>query len=507
MFSTTLGVGAGTTVFKPQAAPQLAGQGASVPSAAVAVMTRGPVGRPFRVTGKTFADLCGKPLPMRDGTPAEGLRHIEEALKGSEYVSAVRVAPSDAKYPLLSFIADTDGGDDQAVVGEGIAYGTAATMAANAWLAVWPVNGDPSATVTVKVVVTDAAKGRFTVQFGTGPVISASTKVDDTDDRGQTLYLPAVLEDGNYGYEGLVDEAADLTKTGILESLFIGGTNGDISTLVAQDYIDAWALLANAEPTWMAGFAAGIYDASVLAAAYSACEARMVEFRYDAPPSMTEADAVTWMDANGPKGYLARAYHYPYYASDTRYGGRSLWGISGVQTANKAKCVALPTEHAAVVGWLFVPAGEARGAIGRGGVKPVHVTGHASKKELVDARLNTTIEGAYANDCLSTAPEENDLKLEQVGAVLSAMAYDFVAAVKSVQFSPDGTTLKGLQSLADDLAERYYLSGSLVDPENPDLVPYVIEITQPESDYWHVSITLKVTGVARRIGIQFLQAK
>ena len=110
-------------------------------------------------------------------------------------------------------------------------------------------------------------------------------------------------------------------------------------------------------------------------------------------------------------------------------------------------------------------------------------------------------------DCLSTTPEENDLKLEQVGAVFSAMAYDFVASVKSIEFSPDGKTLKGLQSLADDLAERYYLSGSLVDPENPDLVPYVIEITQPESDYWHVSISLKVTGVARRIGIQFLQAK
>lgn len=507
MFSTTLGVGAGITVFKPSAAPRLASQGSSVPSAAVAVMNRGPVGRPFRVTSKTFEAICGKPLSMRKGVEAEGLRHVSDALKGSEYVSLVRVMPSDAAFPILSLITDGDGGNDEAIVTSASAYGTDAVMPAGAWLTIWPVNGDPSIDVTVTVVVTDAAKGLFTIKIGDGATISASVKEDAVDDRGLPLYLTTILEAAGSEYECLISDTADLSATGILTGDFTGGTNGTNSTLVANDYVNAWGLLETADLTWKAGFAAGIYETAVLVAAASACEKRMAEFRFDASPALTELEAVAWMISDAPKSYLARGYHYPYRANDPFYGGKSSWGISGVQTANKAKCVALPTNHASVSGWMFVPAGKTRGFIGRGGVVPLHMAGKASDIELVGARLNTTFEGIYTNDCLSTATEENDLKLEQVGAVLSAMAIDFASALESIRFSPDGATYDALVSLSDDLTQRYYDSGSLVDPEDPDLVPYLIEITQPESDYWHISITLKVTGVARRIGIQFLQAK
>jgi hypothetical protein len=506
MFSTTIGVGAGLYVFKPTAAPRLASQGASIPSAAVAVMDRGPVGRPFRVTGKTVTAICGKPLSMRKGKVAEGLRHVDDALVGSEYVSLVRVVPSDARFPVLSLMSDANGGSDEVVVVSNETYGTDVVMPANSWLTIWPVNGDPSDTVDITATVTDAAKGLFTIKIGEGSAFPASVNEEDVDDRGQSLYLTTVLEDGGYEYECLVSDTADLTKVGILTGTFTGGTNGTNSTLVANDYVNAWALLESADLSWRAGFAAGIYDATVLAAAALACEKRMAEFRYDVDPALTEQAAVAWMKTDGPKSYLARAYHYPYRANDEFYGGKSTWGISGTQTANKAKCVALPTNHAAVSGWMFVPAGESRGAIGRGGVTPLHVTDKASAKELMDARLNLTFEGIYANDCLSTAAEENDLKLEQVGAVLSAMAIDFASAVESIRFSPDGATEEGLITLSDELTERYYDSGSLVDPETLE-VPYVIEITQPESDYWHIAITLKVTGVARRIGIQFKQAK
>ncbi len=513
-FNTTLTQGPGITVFKPTASPTSSGSGSAVPSAAVAVMSRGPVGRPFRVTADDFEAICGKPLHMREGEHAEGLRHVADALNGSLYVDLVRVAPADARYPVTSFITDSDG-DDEAVVTAAVAFGTDPTEPASSWLTIWPTNGDASTDVKVLISNVDAAAKTFDLAFmdtsGTsdvqiGKTISASTEVDAKDDRGLAKYLPSILSDNGYGYECIVDPAVNLLELGILESNFIGGTGGTITDLVAADYVTAWELLDSGDLAWRAGFAAGIYEATVLQKAQDICDARLAEFRFDAPPYKTEADAIIWLAANAPVGWLSRAYHYPYFANDAVYGGQSLWGLSGAQTANKAKCVALPTSAASVAGWLFVPAGKERGRVGRGGVKPLHFAGKATPDELFNARLNTTAQGIYVNDCLSMSPKDDDFKFEATGAVIAAMAYDMTSAIDSQRFAPEGNTLKALQDLAKDVIQRYFDSKSLVQPNSLD-VPYEIIITHPESDYFHIAIHSKVGGTTRRMGVQFRQAK
>lgn len=514
-FGTTLTKGAGITVFEPQAAPTAGGAGSAVPSAAVAVMSRGPVGKPFRVTGADFEKICGKPLPMREGVHAEGLRQIADALNGSQYVDLVRVAPSDAKFPVLDFMIDPDTGNDEAVATNALGFDADVAPQANAWLTIWPINGDSSENIKVVISNVDAAAKTFELSFvdtsgvsdvQVGKTIKASIDPLAKDDNGLSMYLPSYLEDNAMEYDCIVDPAADLSKTGVLEATFTGGTGGDISTLVAADYEKAWDLLNSKDLGWKAGFAAGIYEASVLAKANAICEARMAEFRYDAPPWMTQKQAVAWMATDAPNGWLARGYHYNYKANDPYYGGKSVWGISGAQTANKAKCVAKPTSSASVSGWLYVPAGEDDGRLGRGGVAPLHYTDMATPDELFDARLNTTEGGIYVNDCLATHLKDDDLKLESTGAVISAMAYDMANALSSVRFSPASQTQTALQDLADEIVQRYLDSGSLVQPNSLD-APYQILVTQPESDYWHVEISLKVGGTTRRIAVQFYQAK
>ncbi len=160
-FNSKLTQGAGITVFPPTAAPTSTGSGSAVPSAAVAVMSRGPVGKPFRVTGDDFEKLCGPTLPMRDGIHAEGLRHIRDALDGSEYVDVVRVTPQTegftAKFPVLSFMSDADEGSDEAAVTSTNEFGAAVATVDDAWLTIWPTNGDDSSDVEVTISDTPSA--------------------------------------------------------------------------------------------------------------------------------------------------------------------------------------------------------------------------------------------------------------------------------------------------------------------------------------------------------------
>lgn len=514
-FNTTLTQASGITVLRPTAALSISGAGSQMPAAAVAVMERGPVGKSFRVTGKTYKALCGKSLhpTVGDNREWEGMRHIADAVKGVAYIDVVRVVPSDAAYPFLSFMIDGDGGNDEPVVPSTSAYGVDPTVPASSWLTIWPINGDPSVDVKVVIEVVDAAKKEILVAFydasGSSDVligskIEASLDVTAKNDVGESIYLPSLLEDKGHEYSVVVDPSADLTNVGLLEATFTGGTNGTLSTLVAQDYMDAWDLLDNPSLGWKSGFAAGIYDATVLAHANAICASRLAAFPLDAPPWMTELDAIDWMKANCPYNYEGRAYHYNYYAND-EHGGKAAWGVSGRVTALKAACIGRPTKHTAVSGHHFVPAGNDEwGRIARAGVEPVHVKGLATRDEYVAVGLNYIAQGIYIDDCLATSLAKDAFRYEHTSSVLNAMGYDLAAALQGVKFRPEASTGDTLQDLGDDLALRYFNSGALTQPKTIEN-PFVVEVTQVEDDLWSVIIGLRVGGITRRIAVQFQQ--
>ena len=509
--SRSLTTAPGITVFPPTAAVTLAGAGSAMPCAAVAVLEKGPVGKPFKVTSKTLTNRCGRIFPRSEGDWTEGIRHIKDALTVCEHAYVVRVAPSDAKFPSITFMLDAVDGDEAAVA-VAHSYGTEVAMADSAWLTLFPENGDPNIGTKVDVTVTDADAGLFSILFTyadeTTLTVEGSVDPEATDDNGQSIYLPSILKEGenDYGYTAYVKPNADLNTVGLLSAEFTDGTNGTLTSLVADDYSNAWALLDNWDLDWRVAFAAGIYESAALHAAYAVCEKRMAGFFWDAPTYMTQEEALAWGEANGPAGIFSRFHHYNYLVDDDVFQGRTHWGVSGRMAANAAKVVQKPTGHAAVSGHFYVPAGQVDGAIGRGNPELITPNGAASGDQLVAGRMNTTAKGLYNNDCLAFWSKQDPFRFMQTSTTIAAMSFELAAALDSLRFQPVSNLQTTVEELANELAERYNSAGALVKPKGIDS-QYYIEVTVPEEDYIHVEIGLKVTGVARRFGIQFRQMR
>ena len=132
-----------------------------------------------------------------------------------------------------------------------------------------------------------------------------------------------------------------------------------------------------------------------------------------------------------------------------------------------------------------------------------------NRDSMVTARLNPVITmasgGACADDDLVMHFEENYLRFGWINDVLDYIDHRFVEAAATAKFEPDGLTREILHDLTKDIMDELVTSGALVAPRDPDtdgIHPYVIEITQPEIDLWHVQWFVCITGAARRIAGQ-----
>lgn len=499
----------------------------AVKAATVAAMRRGPVGKPFTITAENWQEICGQPFPISDGLHAEGMRHIEEALSECSSVEVVRAISETAKYPV-SFIGPKVAAPEGEATrkpssksAESASYQVSSSalpyseevQLADKWLAVWPVDGDPSSNRKVKIDQVAAESKTFRISFietvhGVDKVIAGETFVvsidpEARDDEGRVMYLPTLLEERASRFRALAINTMPLAQIANgLELKFEGGTNGPAPT--ALEFVAAWSMFRHPDVSFTLGLAAGSYDRNVLAEAIAVCEGKLAQFRFDAPPTMTETAALEWLTGLNLNSYQAQCYHYPYKATDKWFGGKAIWGVSGAATASKARCLTAPTGRVDVAGAHFSAAGEKRGLISRRGVEALHATGFADPDEMVSKRLNPVTNGTVIGDVLTVWNQQNYLRFEHVGAILNDISHEFLRAARAAKFEPDGLTRTLLNDLAKDICEKRVQSGALVTPRDPEdgESPYVVTVTQIEIDLWQVEIAVCPTGVARRIAMQ-----
>ena len=508
MIKSTVSQAPGIFVLKPiDNNLSTSGQSQLIPACAV-YASKGPVGVPVQVTADTWQDVFGRPLPMNAGEQAEGLRQLKDALEECSYAMVTRVMPDDAKYPSVALIKPS--GDEGVGVSSAHAYGADPDPVANAWLQVWPVDGDPSTARKVHIESIDSAKGRFTLKF-TETVNSAETVLesftvginpDDLDDLGQSAYAPVVLENALSRFRCTID-TVDFADVKVLSADFTGGTNG--SAVTTDNWKAAWDLFKSDDVDFTHGFAAGCYDVAVIPYALKICADRLAQFKLDAPPSMTETAAVAWLEGLNIDDYQAQVIHYPYKALDEWYGGKSVWGASGALIAAKARCYQTPTGNAAVPGVHYAPAGDKRGRISRRNIVPLHTAGQLTGEALVAARLTPVAKGTVINDTLNLWSSENYLRFEHVVAIHNDLCHEFIAGAANAKFEPDGLTEQILTNICTAMGDARVSAGAFVTPRNPDTdgeAPYVVTIKQKEIDLWQVDFSFCPTGVARRIALQ-----
>lgn len=501
---------AGFAVLPPIDNNYKTGGGSVAVGACVVVASKGEVGKIITVNSDNWEDKLGRPLPMNQGTKAEGLRHLKDALDKLQFCNVVRIAAADARFPSLA-LSTTKG---TAPTKANHAYGTSLSVADGHWLQAYPIDGDPSTNRRMTISDIDTTKKRFRLSFeekvlGEWTPIPAESfvvgvDVNDRDDSGLVAYLPVVLEERSARFRAEMATTVDFDAVvEALEITFEGGTNGGNPTV--DEWKAAWDLLKTDDIDFNLCFAAGNYEPTAIAHMIKIADGRLAQFRFDVPPWLTETAAEAWLKDANLESYQASCSHYPYKATDEWYGGKSVWGASGGVTAAKALCLATPTGHAAVKGAHYTAAGPKRGTINRRGIEPLHVTGKLEPEALVKARINPIAKGKVINDCLNIWYKENYLRFEHTTALLNDLCHEFLQAAAIVQFEPDGFTMSTLQELGDNICKKRVEAGAFVDPRNPakdGKAPYRVTVKQVEIDYMHVEFAYAETGVARRIAIQ-----
>lgn len=486
----------------------------------VVVADKGKPNLPLHVKGNSIEAVFGKPLPSRRGSSAEGLRQLSDALGSCQYGLVVRAVASDARFPSISLPLSGS------TAKSAHAYETEIAIGSDQWLVINPKDGDPSVNRRINITI-DKDNNRFS--------LIAEEKVDnkwvvleahnelgfletDTNDMGIPAYAPTVLESFSKYFECSIAFDVDIDALSDIEKEeFEGGTNGGEPT--ANDIKKAWGLLRNGDYDYNLAMAAGQYDPDAIHVMNEICDERRVQFRFDAPPWMTETQVKQWLiDLNMGHSYQASCFHYPYKSNDRWYGGKSVWGVSGEATAAKARCFSTITARADVPGVHFSAAGAKRGHINRSGIEPLHNTGFISPEDKVEikfnnrivARLNSVDKGMVIGDSLTMYGLKNYLMFEHVVAIHNAIMNEWLASARELKFDPDGLTQDGLERTGDDIGRKYTDSGALVPPrdhESDGFDPFRVIVEQQEIDLWSMKLELCPTGVFRRGSAQAVLIK
>lgn len=482
-----------------------------------------PKGQPFRatyVTDSNWRREFGKPFHPREGTKAEGLRHLNDATKDCQGVQVVRVLADDAKYPSLTLQ------DDGTFVPGDHAYGTDITVDAGALMAIFPKDGDPSQKRKLHVKTVDTKKQRITIELqepdSAGDYRAVETLTfgldpDDVDDMGAPAYVEAVFE--NQSTRLSVELGDDATIADFTEftdptspgdpsepTLFEGGTNGSEPT--PEDYKKAWDVFRDMRVNVNFMFAAGCYETTVLGNAFEIADGRHIQFFFDAPVYKRNEDAIAWLEEAALQSRQANCYHGAYSFSDPFYGGRAQWGYSGAVAASRARGNAIFTGN--VPGIHYAAAGIKRGTIDRRGAKPLYGNDPLNKDAMYDARINPILAnetgpGVVIGDDLSSHFEENYSRFGWVNSITNYIVHRFLEAASAAKFEPDGLTKEILTDLTVEIMEELVTAGVLVKPRDPDSdgdSPFIVTVEQLEIDLWQVTWEICPTGAARRIAGQ-----
>ena len=337
----------------------------------------------------------------------------------------------------------------------------------------------------------------------------AGLKPTDKDDLGRPAFFETLLEQNSDRFRGSIDE--DLTWGTIKDSLkystkaaFVGGSNG--TTPETADWIAAWDLFRNETFTCNLMFAAGSYDADVLANCIDIADERHCSFFFDVSPNLQSDQAIAWIRGTGLESRHARAYYSPFAANDRWYDGKTVWGVSGAAVAAKAKGLANFT--GATPGVHYAPAGINRGKLGRTGITPLYPDDILNRDDFYEARINPVVSGdsggAVIDDDLTIHYKQNYSRFGWVNDIADYIDHRFVEGAAYMKFEPDGLTKQGLTKLTKEILDQLVTSGALVAPRDTadGSAPYILTVVQQEIDLWLVTWDFCPTGAARRIAGQ-----
>lgn len=505
-------------VLKPNAEGTTSTGGSSEAVAATVIVSKkGTPGVPIEVTEKTWKSILGTPFSMIEGTKAEGLRHLSDALKGCGRAYIVRAIADDARYPAITLK------NDGSIQKTNHAFGSDVVPGDGSLISFFVKNGDVDSQHSIEIKNSDIDAGTFDLHvYGVDSNGEAET-VEVHEDLSLDIYGKNDFGGNSYAESALVassiigcfvSSSADKANLkNLVVSSFVGGTSG--SEPSSQNIKDAWDVLRYSQKTFHLAMAAGQYDTDVLSYIDGICDELMVQFRLDVPPTMTEEEANDWViDLNFGSSFVASVYHYPYKANDQFSGGKSAWGVSGEATAAKARCFATNSSRPDVPGVHLAAAGLTRGSIDRTGIEPLHTKGFTSAESKVEVRdksgkivgrYNPVPEGKVIGDGLTTYAKKNYLRYEHVVAIYFAMSREVKEAAEALKWEPDGITENNLDKLTGRIGQKYIDSGALVTPRNPDedgTEPVVFNIKQAEIDLWSIDMSICPTGTFRRGSLQ-----
>lgn len=481
--------------------------GSSMTFAGLVISRKGKPNTALKIDQFWQATL-GKPFHMREGSHAECLRHVNEAVEGGKgYV--VRVMPSDAKFPVITVTKGTP----NVVATTALAYGVAVPEAADDIVSIYLTDGDNDTERKIELVAADAEEygANFYVlklsekqadnSFSVVEEHIVSGDIEAVDPTGNAAFIEDKLTNASSRMDAVVNLANINSLDVVAETAFVGGTSGDYSTIDSVAYMKALTVLQSTEKTFHAVCSLGCYEDSVIKGLEQLAYNNNISLYYDIEPNLNFSAAIERQRSLAMNSHFAAAYHLPYSAQDPFYKGKALYGISGFVFAAKAQAVA---SKSPVGAWHLTAAGETYGTITRSKLELNEGAGVPDYEEMVKVRLNKLGKNSAGqlmiDDSLTTRARKDQLRFEGIVAVDNAIGRDFLRLAKSLKHSGDGVTRAGFERGMKDILDGYVGNDCLVKPRDPadGDKPYVVHIEQVESDLWKVSWDICVSGTMRR---------
>lgn len=440
------------------------------------------------------------------------MRHVAEAVPGGTGI-VVRVVPDTAKFPLIRIKSGE--GNVFTAEADALPYSTALTLdeGANEVMAIYVDDGAIAANRAVEIAVADAEMfGANMLQLVVTETDSAgndaqiekfivSMDPEATDDMGMPAYIETVLESQSKTIRALVSPTCPHTLGAIAKTTFVGGTEGDLSTLTTENYAKAIAVLNASVIGYTNVLGLGCYDVPTIKALIDICNRRRIGGFFDVDPRLSYAAACTAKNDMAIADHRACFYHMPFDCIDPTYRCRAVWGLSGVAFRAKAAGVALTAPYG---GYHYTPAGETRAIISRTGLRQLRTAGVPDYQQMYRSRINKLASNRagflFIDDSLTACPKENYLRFEQIVSVADSISREFVQLSNALKHEPDGVTYEGLVKGMTTILDGYVSMNALVPPTDPTdgKEPYKLIVEKMDKDAWRIRWAISVTGSGRR---------
>ncbi|WP_250208244.1 hypothetical protein [Escherichia coli] len=374
--SFSVGQAAGVAVMSVNADATLTNTsgGASV-FAGLVISRRGAPGKVLKVDDTTYQSVLGSPIHPRR---ARHLNHIATwacSKGGSGYV--VRVCAKDMKVPGISVSVvgkakaakaskelSVEPTETTVNPGDTLSVGVASTATTQS-VSFTPKetpqikgeekalffikDGDASQNRTLSLTRDDEESELFTLTLkekqtdGSIEVLEShqvSFNPEGTNDMGQPAWIPTLLESQSTRIGAVLADNAEASAAQLIfeDVAFEGGTDGDLSEIDTEDYLEALKVLEASEVNYTALLSLGCYDASALAAIKKLAEDVRVDMFYDLKGNQTPENAISEAKSHSFGGsHQPSRYYFPLSCRDTFTGMNVVYGISCDAFVAKAK--------------------------------------------------------------------------------------------------------------------------------------------------------------------------